>query len=71
MTVYVLRMLRNKRIKIQILYPNGLAWETLTTNASDVCPDKVLPLLSTIVPEIFKHIDYVKQCILQPPNVHI
>ena len=29
----------------------GLACEMLVTNASPVCPDKVLPLLSTIVPD--------------------
>ncbi len=32
----------------------GLAWETLTTNASPVCPDSVRPLLSTIVPDTWK-----------------
>jgi len=32
-------------------YHIGLACETLITKASAVCPDKVLPLLSTIVPD--------------------
>ena len=35
----------------RLAYHIGLACDTLTTNASDVCPDSVRPLLSTIVPE--------------------
>ena len=34
-----------------LAYQIGLACEMLVTNASPVCPDKVLPLLSTIVPD--------------------
>ena len=36
-------------------YHIGLAWETLITNASGVCPESVLPLLSTIVPVTCKN----------------
>lgn len=36
----------------RITHQSGSAWDTLMTNASPVCPERVRPLLSTIVPEI-------------------
>lgn len=35
-----------------ITHQSGSAWDTLMTNASPVWPERVRPLLSTIVPEI-------------------
>ena len=36
-----------------ITHQSGSAWDTLMTNASPVWPERVRPLLSTIVPEIW------------------
>ena len=36
---------------IMLTYLNGLEWETLITKAPVVWPERVLPLLSTIVPD--------------------
>ena len=40
------------QFQISCIYHNGDECDTLIRNASVVCPDRVLPLLSTIVPDI-------------------
>lgn len=46
--------------KRMITHQSGSAWDTLMTNASPVWPERVRPLLSTIVPEIW--IEQSKLC---------